>query len=211
MNPEHSNWNQSAVSRPAKLLPPASESELLAIIRDPEQFPPPVRAAGHWHSLNRSIEADGGTQVEMEAFTGIHVDAKALTLTAGAGTSLIRIAEALLRLPAPRHAGDRQRHRRLDRVLRHEGFFDRRRTRPGQLGGGGDADRDSRRAEMYFIRRDAGSPLSVSLSRPVMDEVLRQSPALQPGWQQLRQQAHPRFTSGYFRDLGLGLALGLAP
>ena len=89
------NWNSSAFSEPLHDEKPKDADALAAIIRN-GNFPSPVRAAGHFHSLNRCIEADGGTQVRMDHFDRISIDPANHRVTVGAGVSLLRIAEALL-------------------------------------------------------------------------------------------------------------------
>jgi FAD/FMN-containing dehydrogenase len=95
------NWNHSARSRPARFVTPRTEAELLEIVRDAGTAAP-VRAAGHWHSLNRCIEADGGTQLLLDRLAdppgriAARVDRAAGTVTVQAGTSLRDVAKALL-------------------------------------------------------------------------------------------------------------------
>jgi len=57
-----------------------------------------------------------------------------------------------------------------------------------------------------FAAAHGGRPLlnqTKRLTAALMREVLQHSPALAPGWQRLRAHAEPRFTSPYFRDLGV--------
>jgi hypothetical protein len=90
------NWNHSARSHPAKAITPASAQEIAAIVAD-RGLPSPVRAAGHLHSLNRCIEADGGTQLRMDRLDRVlEVDRAGGTITVQAGASLLQIAETLL-------------------------------------------------------------------------------------------------------------------
>jgi FAD/FMN-containing dehydrogenase len=91
------NWNGSARSAPACYVEPADLTELLAVVQgDPARFPAPVRAVGHWHSLNDCVVADGGTQVAMAGFTGVTLDTRNQRVTVGAGVSMLEIARALL-------------------------------------------------------------------------------------------------------------------
>src|SRR5262245_31545975 len=91
------NWNGSARSIPACHVEPVDVPQLLAVVQgNPATFPSPVRAAGHWHSLNDCVAADGGTQVSTRALTRIAVDPGTQTVTVGAGVSMLEIARALL-------------------------------------------------------------------------------------------------------------------
>jgi hypothetical protein len=57
-----------------------------------------------------------------------------------------------------------------------------------------------------FAAEHGGRPLlnqTKHLDRAVMDLVLARNEPLAEGWRTLGQQAAPRLTSGYFRDLGL--------
>lgn len=90
------NWNRSARSRPGEVVTPASTEEIVRIVRD-RGLPSPVRAVGHLHSLNRCIEADGGTQLRMDRLDRVQrVDRNARTISVQAGVSLLAIAETLL-------------------------------------------------------------------------------------------------------------------
>jgi hypothetical protein len=58
----------------------------------------------------------------------------------------------------------------------------------------------------HFAAEHGGRPLlnqTKHLDRAVMDLVLARNEPLAEGWRTLGQQAAPRLTSGYFRDLGL--------
>lgn len=91
-----SNWNQSAHSRPSVVAIPGSVDELVEIVRNEEKYPSPVRAAGHFHSMNACFETTG-TQVLMHHFTDVSVDTEAMTITVGAYVKMIQIRDELRR------------------------------------------------------------------------------------------------------------------
>src|SRR5436305_346297 len=89
-----SNWNGSAHSSPKVVVTPKSLEELVEVVKNEAKYPTPVRAAGHFHSLNACF-ATTGTQVLMDNFTDIKVDVQAKTITVGAYVKLIEIRNAL--------------------------------------------------------------------------------------------------------------------
>jgi FAD/FMN-containing dehydrogenase len=65
------NWGKDVYSSPAAVVAPESLEELIAIMKDKEKYPAPVRAVGSNHSTTRCGVADGGTMVVMTRFDKI--------------------------------------------------------------------------------------------------------------------------------------------
>jgi hypothetical protein len=90
------NWNQSAHSRPAAVAIPRTIEELVEIVLNDSAYPSPVRAAGHFHSMNACFETTG-TQVLMQHFNDMRIDMEAGTITVGAYVKMIQIRDELRR------------------------------------------------------------------------------------------------------------------
>ena len=110
--PPFYNWNDSAVSRPAKVATASSDQDLVDIARGSEaDYPSPVRVAGHLHSMNECF-ATTGTQVFLggELTTKCEVNGADGTVTVGAGVTMLAIARALrplgLQLPVMPEIGN---------------------------------------------------------------------------------------------------------
>jgi FAD binding domain/D-arabinono-1,4-lactone oxidase len=88
------NWNGSASSSPRAVAVPKDVGELVAVVRDTEAYPSPVRAGGSFHSLNACF-ATTGTQVLLRNFDQVHVDTSAMTVTVGAAVTMVRIRDVL--------------------------------------------------------------------------------------------------------------------
>lgn len=88
------SWNGADSSHPRVVASPQDRRELAAVIKDAASFPSPVRAGGSFHSMNACFETTG-TQVLTKAFDSIHVDLEALTVTVGAGVTMLQIRNAL--------------------------------------------------------------------------------------------------------------------
>jgi hypothetical protein len=88
------NWNGSASSHPTAVASPRDLEELIAVVKDRDTWPSPVRAAGSFHSLNACF-ATTGTQVLLGSFNDIRVDLESKTITVGAAVTMVRIADAL--------------------------------------------------------------------------------------------------------------------
>lgn len=88
------NWNNSAHSTPGVIVTPKSVDELIEVVKDGKRYPSPVRAVGHFHSMNECF-ATVGTQVLMNNFTHIHVDVVNKTITVGAYVTMTQIRNAL--------------------------------------------------------------------------------------------------------------------
>jgi hypothetical protein len=89
------SYDGGVVSSPLRLVSPQSVDEIQAILRDPEQFPSPVRAMGSFHSLT-PCAASPGTIVDMSGLRQVqHIDRESMTVTAQAGIQSIDAAAAL--------------------------------------------------------------------------------------------------------------------
>src|SRR5579875_2854092 len=89
------SYDGSIISCPQRLVCPKTVEELQSVIRDTVQFPSPVRAMGHYHSLPPCASSDG-TIVNMIAMDQIlEIDESNLTLTAQAGVQILDAAKAL--------------------------------------------------------------------------------------------------------------------
>jgi FAD/FMN-containing dehydrogenase len=88
------NWNGSAFSTPRAVAVPKDIDELVAVVRDVDAYPSPLRVGGSFHSLNACF-ATTGTQVLMTSFDEVRVDTAAMTITVGAGVTMVRIRDAL--------------------------------------------------------------------------------------------------------------------
>jgi FAD/FMN-containing dehydrogenase len=93
---EVKSWDGTFVTRPRAHTRPASIDDVVAIMRDPERYPAPVRARGSGHSPANCGEADGGTIVDMRGMSRIlHVGED--TITAEGGALYIDLARELER------------------------------------------------------------------------------------------------------------------
>jgi FAD/FMN-containing dehydrogenase len=90
------NWDGSVVQHPAAIAYPRNVDDLVAIMRDPQSYPSPIRAIGSNHSATFCTVCDGGTAVSMQHFDrilAIHDD----TVTVEAGALYIDVAQELRR------------------------------------------------------------------------------------------------------------------
>ncbi len=88
------NWFGDVVSHPQVVVEASSKEEIIAILKDPVKFPPPVRAVGSNHSTPPCGVADGGTLIKMTGMNNI-VSITDQTVTAQAGAILIDVAQEL--------------------------------------------------------------------------------------------------------------------
>lgn len=88
------NWKGSIVSFPRVVARPESVDDIIAIIKDTEKYPSPVRAIGSNHSTTRCGVADKGTVIEMKGMNRI-IEIGSDTVTAEAGALYIDVAKAL--------------------------------------------------------------------------------------------------------------------
>lgn len=90
------NWGKDLASRPRVVAEPRNVDDIVAIVRDEERFPSPVRAHGSTHSTTPCGEADGGTVVKMRGLDRI-LSVTEDTVTTEAGALLIDVAKELER------------------------------------------------------------------------------------------------------------------
>lgn len=88
------NWNGSAASSPRAVAVPKDIDELVAVVRNVDEYPSPIRVGGSFHSLNACF-ATTGTQVLLTGFDQVRVDTAAMTITVGAGVTMVRIRDVL--------------------------------------------------------------------------------------------------------------------
>lgn len=88
------NWNGSAYSTPHVVAAPRDLDELIAVVKDGDAYPSPLRAAGSFHSLNACF-ATTGTQVLLHEFKDVRVDVALKSITVGASVPMVRIRDAL--------------------------------------------------------------------------------------------------------------------
>lgn len=62
------NWFGDLTSHPKVLVDAPGPDELVAILKDRDKYPPPVRAVGSNHSTARCSVADGGTHLKVGRF-----------------------------------------------------------------------------------------------------------------------------------------------
>src|SRR5215471_11820448 len=88
------NWFGDVVSHPKVVVEAASESDIIAILKNPASYPSPVRAVGSNHSTPPCGVADGGTLIKMSNMNKI-LDISSNTVTAQAGAIAIDVAQEL--------------------------------------------------------------------------------------------------------------------
>ena len=88
------NWFGNIVSHPAVVVEAASVDDIVAILKNPAQYPSPVRAVGSNHSTSPCGTADGGTLIKMSKMNAI-TDIGGDTVTAQGGAIYIDIAQEL--------------------------------------------------------------------------------------------------------------------
>ena len=88
------NWFGDLVSHPKAVVDAASVDDIVAILKNPGQYPSPVRAIGSNHSTERCGVADGGTVIRMSGMNQI-LDISNNTVTCQAGAIYIDIAKQL--------------------------------------------------------------------------------------------------------------------
>lgn len=88
------NWNRSASSTPDTVAIPKDLDELVAVVRDRDTYPSPVRPAGNFHSLNDCF-ATTGTQVLLHNFRDVRLDLGSGTITLGGNVPMIRMRDIL--------------------------------------------------------------------------------------------------------------------
>ena len=89
------NWDGSVVAHPRAIVHPQTVDEIVAIMKDPAQYPSPVRAIGSNHSTTFCTVSDGGTAVCMQPHFNRIIAITDDTVTVEAGAILIDVAEEL--------------------------------------------------------------------------------------------------------------------
>src|SRR5215475_1199707 len=88
------NWFGNITSHPAVVVDAASVDDIVAVLKDPQKYPSPVRAVGSNHSTSACGTADGGTLIRMSKMNGVVAIGKD-TVTVQAGAIYIDIAKEL--------------------------------------------------------------------------------------------------------------------
>src|SRR5579872_3366345 len=78
------NWFGDLISHPKVVTEAHSVHDLVRILKDPVQFPSPVRAVGSNHSTSPCGAADGGTLVRMKMDRILRISEDSITAEAGA-------------------------------------------------------------------------------------------------------------------------------
>jgi FAD/FMN-containing dehydrogenase len=88
------NWFGDLVSHPKVVVDAQSVDDIVAILKDAQKYPSPIRAIGSNHSTERCGVADGGTMIRMLRMNKI-LDISNETVTVQAGAIYIDIAKEL--------------------------------------------------------------------------------------------------------------------
>ena len=88
------NWFGNIISHPAVVVEAASVDDIIAVLKNPVQYPSPVRAVGSNHSTSPCGAADDGTLIKMSKMNAI-AEIASDTVTAQAGAIYIDIAQEL--------------------------------------------------------------------------------------------------------------------
>jgi FAD/FMN-containing dehydrogenase len=78
------NWFGDVVSHPQIIVDANSADDIVAILKDANKYPSPVRAVGSNHSTTECGVADGGTLIRMKMNRILQVNADSVTVEAGA-------------------------------------------------------------------------------------------------------------------------------
>jgi len=82
--PEVSNWFGDLISHPKMIVDANSVADIIAVLKDPQKYPGPVRAVGSNHSTAPCGVADGGTLIRMKMNRILNIGADTMTVEAGA-------------------------------------------------------------------------------------------------------------------------------
>jgi len=93
-DPVVTNWFGDLTSHPKVVVEAASVDDIVAVLKDPDRYPSPVRAIGSNHSTERCGVADGGTVIKMSNMSQV-LDISNNTVTAQAGALYVDIAKQL--------------------------------------------------------------------------------------------------------------------
>ena len=83
-DPEVSNWFGDLISHPRVIVDVNAVADIVAVLKDPSQYPAPVRAVGSNHSTAPCGVADGGTLLRMKMNRILHIGTDTMTVEAGA-------------------------------------------------------------------------------------------------------------------------------
>lgn len=78
------NWFGNIVSHPGVVVDANSVDDIVRVLKDPTQYPSPVRAVGSNHSTSPCGAADGGTLIRMKMNKILNIGTDSLTVEAGA-------------------------------------------------------------------------------------------------------------------------------
>ncbi|HWB83952.1 MAG TPA: FAD-dependent oxidoreductase [Bryobacteraceae bacterium] len=92
--PNITNWFGDLVTHPQAVVEAKSVDDIIAVLKDPVKYPPPVRGIGSNHSTAGCGNADGGTVIKMSGMNRI-LDIGADSVTVEAGAIYIDIAHEL--------------------------------------------------------------------------------------------------------------------
>jgi FAD/FMN-containing dehydrogenase len=92
--PKVRNWFGDIHSQPRVVVKPTKVEEIVAVLKNPEKYPSPVRAVGSNHSVTRCTVADGGTLIDMTGLNRI-LQIGPDTVTAEGGALYIDVAKEL--------------------------------------------------------------------------------------------------------------------
>ena len=81
---EVSNWFGDLISHPKVIVDANSKEEIVAILKDNENYPSPVRAVGSNHSTAPCGVAEGGTLIRIKMNRILRIDSDSITVEAGA-------------------------------------------------------------------------------------------------------------------------------
>ncbi len=92
--PTITNWFGDLISHPRVVVEATSVDDIIKILKNPDQYPSPVRAVGSNHSTAPVGVADGGTLIKMDKMNSI-LDIGKDTVTVQAGAIAIDVAHEL--------------------------------------------------------------------------------------------------------------------
>jgi FAD/FMN-containing dehydrogenase len=78
------NWFGDVVSHPQAVVEAKSVEDIIAVLKNPDKYPSPVRAVGSNHSTARCGVAEGGTLIKMKMNRILSIGTDTVTVEAGA-------------------------------------------------------------------------------------------------------------------------------
>jgi FAD/FMN-containing dehydrogenase len=78
------NWFGDLVSHPSAIVEANSVDDIITVLKNPAQYPSPIRAVGSNHSTARCGVAEGGTLIKMKMSRVLNIGADTVTVEAGA-------------------------------------------------------------------------------------------------------------------------------